>query len=280
MKTRRIGLVGYGHVGRYLHEFISKRDNFEIAFVWNRTQEVLNAAGIPPETILQSLDDVESRECDLIIEVSHPSITKEYGARFLRHADYMIGSPTALADEETEAALHEMASEGQHGVYIPVGALWGTEDVRRMADSGTLEALTITMIKHPSSFRLSGQLEEASNKALTNSEPTILYEGGVRSLCRLAPNNVNTMAAAAIAAHNLGFDKVTGRLVADPKAEGWHIIRTEVTGSKLANGSQFSVITERRNPAESGAVTGTATYASFAQSLLSAFGKGPGFHIC
>ena len=32
----------------------------------------------------------------------------------------------------------------------------------------------------------------------------------------LAPNNVNTMAAAAIAASNLGLDNVIGRLVSDP----------------------------------------------------------------
>lgn len=42
-------------------------------------------------------------------------------------------------------------------------------------------------------------------------------EGPVRELCPLAPNNVNTMAAAAIAAHNLGFDKVTGSIVSDPQ---------------------------------------------------------------
>lgn len=36
----------------------------------------------------------------------------------------------------------------------------------------------------------------------------VLYEGSVRELCPMAPNNVNTMAAAAIAGHNLGFDKV------------------------------------------------------------------------
>ena len=40
--------------------------------------------------------------------------------------------------------------------------------------------------------------------------------GSVRGLCPLAPNNVNTMAAAALAAHNLGFDKVQGSLVSDP----------------------------------------------------------------
>ena len=41
--------------------------------------------------------------------------------------------------------------------------------------------------------------------------------GPVRKLCPQAPNNVNTMAAAALAAHNLGFDKVQGSIVADPK---------------------------------------------------------------
>ena len=39
-----------------------------------------------------------------------------------------------------------------------------------------------------------------------------LYRGPVRDLCPLAPNNVNTMAAGAVAASNLGFDKTIGRL--------------------------------------------------------------------
>ena len=45
----------------------------------------------------------------------------------------------------------------------------------------------------------------------------IFVSGPVRALCPLAPNNVNTMAAAAIIAKNLGFDGVQGRLIADPQ---------------------------------------------------------------
>ena len=44
----------------------------------------------------------------------------------------------------------------------------------------------------------------------------VLYDGPVRPLCSIAPNNVNTMAAAAIVASNLGLDKTIGRLVSDP----------------------------------------------------------------
>lgn len=41
--------------------------------------------------------------------------------------------------------------------------------------------------------------------------------GAVRPLCPLAPNNVNTMAAAALAAHTLGFDHVQGSIIADAR---------------------------------------------------------------
>ena len=40
--------------------------------------------------------------------------------------------------------------------------------------------------------------------------------GNVRGLCPLAPNNVNTMAAASLAGHTLGLDRVEGCLVSDP----------------------------------------------------------------
>lgn len=54
-------------------------------------------------------------------------------------ADFMIGSPTALADPDLEARLKAQALESGHGLYVPSGALWGGEDIRRMADRGTLK---------------------------------------------------------------------------------------------------------------------------------------------
>jgi predicted dinucleotide-utilizing enzyme len=51
---------------------------------------------------------------------------------------------------------------------------------------------------------------------LFHRKAVTLYDGPVRQLCPLAPNNVNTMAAAAVAAHNLGLDGTRARLVADP----------------------------------------------------------------
>jgi hypothetical protein len=104
--------------------------------------------------------------------------------------------------------------------------------------------------------------------------------GPVRALCPLAPHNVNTMAAAAIAAHNLGFDKVQGQLVSDPSLTG-HVVDIQVEGPlNTTNQEQFTVHTVRYNPAPVGHVTGNATYASFLSSMLAAHGRGPGIHLC
>uniref|UniRef100_A0A915K916 Aspartate dehydrogenase domain-containing protein n=1 Tax=Romanomermis culicivorax TaxID=13658 RepID=A0A915K916_ROMCU len=173
-----------------------------------------------------------------------------------------IGSPTALADEKTLNLIKESALAFKKTVYVPSGAFWGAEDVKKMADNGKLKELTITMQKHPSAFRLETPLKEMNESFDGISK--VLYEGPVKYLCGLAPNNVNTMAVACIAGHNLGFDKVVGRLISDKRLSSWHIVEAELKGD---NG--FCVKVTRKNPALSGAVSGLATYDSFWSSLKS-----------
>ena len=115
-------------------------------------------------------------------------------------------------------------------------------------------------------MRLSGDLEAAAQRALETGERTELYDGPARKLCPLAPNNVNTIACAALA--GVGFDETRATLVADASLES-HDIDIEVTGpDNAATGTAFRVSTRRINPAAPGAVTGSATYASFFSSLV------------
>lgn len=108
-----------------------------------------------------------------------------------------------------------------------------------------------------------------------------MFAGPVRGVCSLAPNNVNTMAAAAMAAKNLGFDTVQARLVADRTLES-HIIEIDVVGPapEGADPSRpFRVQTMRYNPAAPGAVTGSATFGSFLSSLVRCRGMRGGVHL-
>jgi hypothetical protein len=47
-------------------------------------------------------DDFERFGADIIAEVSHPSISVKYGPRFVRAANFFVGSPTAFADTAYE----------------------------------------------------------------------------------------------------------------------------------------------------------------------------------
>lgn len=95
------------------------KDAFELCFVWNRTVDKITAdSDINSSLILENLDDFATRDADLIVEVSHPSITIKYGEAFLQHADFMAGSPTAFADSDFETRVRKLANEGAHGLSL------------------------------------------------------------------------------------------------------------------------------------------------------------------
>uniref|UniRef100_A0AAY4CEV4 Aspartate dehydrogenase domain-containing protein n=1 Tax=Denticeps clupeoides TaxID=299321 RepID=A0AAY4CEV4_9TELE len=259
-----LGIVGYGHLGQFLVEKIQKEESevrLHLAFVWNRNPEKMKGS-VPEKLILKNLSDFPQRPADIIVEVCHPQIVKEFGIQFLSCSHFLVGSPSALADPEIQQQLREAAKHYGKTLYIPSGALWGAQDIQRLNDSESLKALTIRMSKHPSCFRLTKNLlpdwTEGEGRRL-------LFSGSVAELCPLAPNNVNSMAAAAIAGAMLGFNGVRGEIVSDTALKDYHVVEVEVTGT-----DGFCVKTTRRNPSQLGAVTGSATYTSFWSSLLGA----------
>jgi aspartate dehydrogenase len=267
----RVGIVGYGGVGaafvdKILHD-PAVAAKLELAFVWNRSADKLS--GLPADLVLHDLADFAARGADLVVEVCHPAVAKEHGPRFLAAADFFVGSPTAFADADTDAALRAAVAAGPRSVYVPVGALWGGNDLARLAAHGQLASLAITMKKHPASLKLEGALAAKLAAAAGADGEVVLFDGPVRELARLAPNNVNTMAAAAIGCPCLGFDGVVGRLVSDRSLDA-HVIYIDAGGPRRPDGTQFRVTTTRVNPAPPGAVTGAATYTAFLGSLLDA----------
>ena len=74
---RRIGIVGYGHLGKFLTDAILNHPKLELAFVWNRTQTAFDGSGIDSKLILEDLKNCGQTNPDLIVEVSHPIIVKE-----------------------------------------------------------------------------------------------------------------------------------------------------------------------------------------------------------
>jgi len=196
----------------------------------------------------------------------------------------MVGSPTAFADGDFHEDVKQAVKEGGRRVYVPSGALWGAEDIQKMGQRGTIGKCSVTMKKHPSSLKLEPPLMtklEEYIKDESNYNEFVIFDGPVRELAPLAPNNVNTMACAAIGASNLGFDVVRAVLIADRKLQA-HVIDIEVEGKSNPGTPKedvFHVKTTRYNPAKPGAVTGAATFVSFLSSLSNAHSKSSGIHL-
>ena len=72
-KKRRVGIVGFGEIGKYLLDQILTSENAhmsELAFVWNRSfAKVLTDDRILPQQRLEHLDDFAAKGADLIAEV-------------------------------------------------------------------------------------------------------------------------------------------------------------------------------------------------------------------
>ena len=290
----RIGILGFGHLGQFLcthfeRERTKPTRDFDLVFIWNRSPSIFAKYDkeLNQGLIVNTIQEGLQRLPDLVIEVAHPDVIKTYAEQILDVCDLFIGSPTALAYAPLEAKLKKKSLESGQVVYIASGAFWGSEDIAKMSERNIVRSLTITLKKHPDSFKLNeplrSKLAYERAKVDEKGKEIVIYSGPARELCRLAPNTVNTIAIGAVVADHLGFDGVQGRLVADASLTDRHVVEIELSGPETVVGDKkqptFHIKTTRTNPAEIGFITGTATLLSFVSSIKRARGHLTGMHV-
>ena len=175
----RVGLVGFGALGRFLAERLEAEPGYRLVWIYNRT----------PVAHKLFRTTVTGADTDLVVEVAHPDVLQALQLLGLG-CDVFVGSPTCFA-------AHEAHVPADVACYVPVGALWGAQDIAKMQRSGTLEGLTVVMAKHPSHLAsVCGEVRARLDRYVadeTQTGPCELYRGPVGPLCPQAPNNVNTL---------------------------------------------------------------------------------------
>jgi predicted dinucleotide-utilizing enzyme len=264
MNKARIGLIGLGYIGRYVYEQVTARPELglEIAFVHDLASERL--AGLPDDVRLDDLKAFASRRPDLVVEMAHPAVTRQFGEMFLRETDYMPLSMTAFADAALERQLTDTARRKGTCLFIPHGAVVGLENIFEGRD--LWEEVTMVMKKSPKNLDFSAAPQFKPGEL---TEPTVLYDGPTRAVCPLFPRNVNSHATVALA--GIGFDRTRSVLIADPSLE---VSVIEIT----AKGHGVAMRIERSNPLKG--VSGAFTLHSTLAAVCRAKGSRGALQIC
>lgn len=210
----RVGLIGFGAIGRRLGEAIvsGEAGRCELGAVLVRRPERITPeeAGRLGCLVTADASTFLATHLDIVVEVAGHEALKAYGEDVLRqNHDLLVISIGALADPAFEERLRRAAHDYGQRVYLATGAIAGLDAISAAAVSG-LEAVTHSVRKPPVGL-LSA---EEAERVQAEGEPVVLYEGPAREAAIRFPENVNVAAAVSFA--GLGLDKTTVRVVADP----------------------------------------------------------------
>jgi aspartate dehydrogenase len=261
-KTTRIGLIGYGQIGATVHQMIDNDPNngMEVVFVHDQLQERLQ--GLSADLTLGDLGDFASKEPDLVVEMAHPDVTREWGQKLLQKTNYLLISVTALADQEIEKMLEATTREFGTRAFLPHGGVVGMDALLENRD--VWDEVHSVMKKPPKNVDCAA----AGVDPDSITEETTLYDGPTRGVCPQFPRNTNTLAAIAYA--GIGFDRTRSTLIVNP---AWDTATVEIH----AKGGGITMDVSRVEGITG--VTGASTPASIFNTIQMIGSTGPGIHI-
>jgi len=215
---RRIGLIGYGAIGRSIARSLLNGAAADLSLVAVCTRERQRAAArqhVSSNTLITtSVMELLDASLDLVIEAAGHNVVVEHGCDVLRGGrDLYVLSSGILANEEVAFRLHSAAILGGSQVVIPAGALAGFDGLLSLRQAG-LTSVTYTSTKPPAAWR--GTDAEKYCNLDTISEACEFLSGSAREIALKFPKNANLAASVAFA--SLGFDRTRVHLIADPSA--------------------------------------------------------------
>lgn len=226
----KIGLIGYGTIGRMLAEAIDNGLAGDVSLV-----AVMDIYDEPPfergpggTTYTTSIESFLSIDLDVVVEAASQAVMREYAPLVVKSGRSLVAmSVGALGDEAFLEQLRDLASRHKCRVLVPSGAIGGLDAISAAAID-EIDELTLTTTKPVKA--LAG-VESAIDPQLdldSITTATCIYDGPAEEAVTRFPLNINVAAVLSLA--GIGFRNTRVRIVADPVGSQ-NIHRIEAKGA-------------------------------------------------
>ena len=213
MKTRNVGVVGLGAIGRAVCRALDAGiPGLRLAGALARDREraerfLRGLAGRPP---FLPLDDLIAAS-ELVVEASTQAHLEEIAPKALGVGrDLVVLSSGGLLGRGDWVAL---AEANRCRIYVPSAAIAGLDGVKG-ARVGTVTAVTMETRKPPRGLAGAPWIVQQKIDLDAIAVETLIFEGPATEACRAFPANVNVLAALSLA--GIGPEKTRIRIYAVP----------------------------------------------------------------
>jgi len=217
----RLLIIGCGSIGNVLARAAEDMPEVDRMYITDKNEQRAEARAkeYSKAKLTRYDDDIILRimdEVDLVIEAASQDAAKKFAPICLeRGRDIMVMSVGAFHDDAFRERCFQLARQKGGRLYIPSGAVCGTDGLR--SAQGRIDEVHLITTKGPGSFQDVPYLQEKGIDVNGLKGSTILFEGPAREAVRLFPKNVNVAATVSLLA--LGFENTKVTLVCDPGTE-------------------------------------------------------------
>ena len=211
MKTQDFTLIGYGAIGRALHQRLGQFGG--AVRLRHLVVSPARVAALQAElgSAVQVTDQVPE-QTDLLLECAgHSALIAHVLPALARGTESAVLSIGALSEVGLPERLQAAAEQGGTQLHLLAGAI-GAIDALAAARLAGLDSVVYTGRKPPAGWR--GSPAQALVNLDTLQAPFVIFEGSARDAARLYPKNANVAATLSLA--GLGLDATRVRLIADP----------------------------------------------------------------
>jgi aspartate dehydrogenase len=216
----RILIIGCGSIGNVLAKAAQAMPEIDLIYFTDRSEQRARSratefskgrlTGYDDSSIIRSIAEV-----DLVIEAASQEAAKRFTPMCLeRGRDVMVMSVGVFHDDAFRNNCFDLARRNKARLYIPSGAVCGTDGLR--SAQGRIDEVHLITTKGPNGFHDVPYLVEKGVDVTKLTQPTVLFEGPAREAVRLFPKNVNV--AATVSLMGLGFDRTRVTIVCDPRS--------------------------------------------------------------